>query len=445
MIPEHVFIPTKQRRRCIRAVCRRFVLSNFNTKMHMKKLLATSVMLFSASLAALAANAYFIGTCDKDALGYKAGEKMKFSLRIQDDKGNIVEGQKFNWMRRGDDGITKSGTAVSGKEPVVIEASIDVPGFVRITATPVDENGKKAKGFDLFDGGACADFDKIVQITPEPADFDAFWKRQLSYLDKVPMKCDRKEIPSKVKGYKTYELTLDCVGKPAKAYLSIPENAKAKSLPIEMFVHGYGVSRINPAYRPNAISLTVARHSYELGQSDDYYKQKKIELSGFGLRAKNNKNPENNYFRDMLLRDIRALQYVKTLPEWNGKNISVSGGSMGGFQSIFVAMLDQDVTKCRPNVPWMCNLNGKAEGKQRALFAPEYIPEVLYFDSTNAIKRVKCRVEISARLGDYVCPPSGVTILFNNANKNTTLDFAQNGTHPYRSPWKKNPVYKKSK
>ena len=445
MIPEHVFIPTKQRRRCIRAVCRRFVLSNFNTKMHMKKLLATSVMLFSASLAALAANAYFIGSCDKDALGYKAGEKMKFSLRIQDDKGNIVEGQKFNWMRRGDDGITKSGTAVSGKEPVVIETSIDVPGFVRITATPVDENGKKAKGFDLFDGGACADFDKIVQITPEPADFDAFWKRQLSYLDKVPMKCDRKEIPSKVKGYKTYELTLDCVGKPAKAYLSIPENAKAKSLPIEMFVHGYGVSRINPAYRPNAISLTVARHSYELGQSDDYYKQKKIELSGFGLRAKNNKNPENNYFRDMLLRDIRALQYVKTLPEWNGKNISVSGGSMGGFQSIFVAMLDQDVTKCRPNVPWMCNLNGKAEGKQRALFAPEYIPEVLYFDSTNAIKRVKCRVEISARLGDYVCPPSGVTILFNNANKNTTLDFAQNGTHPYRSPWKKNPVYKKSK
>ena len=402
-------------------------------------------MLFSASLAALAANAYFIGTCDKDALGYKAGEKMKFSLRIQDDKGNIVEGQKFNWMRRGDDGITKSGTAVSGKEPVVIETSIDVAGFVRITATPVDENGKKEKGFDLFDGGACADFDKIVQITPEPADFDAFWKRQLSYLDKVPMKCDRKEIPSKVKGYKTYELTLDCVGKPAKAYLSIPENAKAKSLPIEMFVHGYGVSRINPAYRPNAISLTVARHSYELGQSDDYYKQKKIELSGFGLRAKNNKNPENNYFRDMLLRDIRALQYVKTLPEWNGKNISVSGGSMGGFQSIFVAMLDQDVTKCRPNVPWMCNLNGKAEGKQRALFAPEYIPEVLYFDSTNAIKRVKCRVEISARLGDYVCPPSGVTILFNNANKNTTLDFAQNGTHPYRSPWKKNPVYKKSK
>lgn len=401
-------------------------------------------MLFSASLAALAANAYFIGSCDKDALDYKAGEKMKFSLRIQDDKGNIVEGQKFNWMRRGDDGITKSGTAVSGKEPVVIEASIDVPGFVRITATPVDENGKKAKGFDLFDGGACADFDKIVQITPEPADFDAFWKRQLSYLDKVPMKCTVAEV-FLVRGFRTYILTLDCVGKPAKAYLTIPEGAKAKSLPLAVFFRGYGIGRIYPNFDRSCISLSIARHSYELGRDDGYYRKQAEVLCNFGMKASENKNPENSYFRDMLLRDIRALQYVKTLPEWNGKNISVSGGSMGGFQSIFVAMLDQDVTKCSPNVPWMCNLNGKAEGKQRALFAPEYIPEVLYFDSTNAIKRVKCRVEISARLGDYVCPPSGVTILFNNANKNTTLDFAQNGTHPYRSPWKKNPVYKKSK
>lgn len=401
-------------------------------------------MLFSASLAALAANAYFIGSCDKDALGYKAGEKMKFSLQIQDDKGNIVEGQKFNWMRRGDDGITKSGTAVSGKEPVVIEASIDVPGFVRITATPVDENGKKAKGFDLYDGGACADFDKIVQITPEPADFDAFWKRQLSYLDKVPMKCTVAEV-FLVRGFRTYILTLDCVGKPAKAYLTIPEGAKAKSLPLAVFFRGYGIGRIYPNFDRSCISLSIARHSYELGRDDGYYRKQAEVLRNFGMKASENKNPENSYFRDMLLRDIRALQYVKTLPEWDGKTINVSGGSMGGFQSIFVAMLDQDVTKCRPNVPWMCNLNGKAEGKQRALFAPEYIPEVLYFDSTNAIKRVKCRVEISARLGDYVCPPSGVTILFNNANKNTTLDFAQNGTHPYRSPWKKNPVYKKSK
>ncbi len=411
----------------------------------MKKTISSMLMLFVAAAASMAANSYFIGSCDKDALGYKPGENMKFSLHIQNDKGELVEGQKVKWMRRGDDGITKSGTAVSGKEPIVIETSIDMPGFVRITVTPVDDNGKRVKNIDLYDGGACADFDKIVQKTVEPNDFDAFWAKQLSYLKKVPLKCEKKEIKGK-DGYKTYDLTIDCVGKPAKAYLTYPDGALPKSLPLNVLVHGYGVSRINPVYNPSAISLSIARHSYELGQSDEYYKQKKIELSGFGLKAKDNKNPENNYFRDMILRDIRAIEYAKTLPQWNGKDIRISGGSMGGFQSIFVSYLDKDITECTAYVPWMCNLNGQNEGRQPALFKPEYIPEVLYFDSTNAIKRVKCPVKIFARLGDYVCPPSGVTILFNNSNaKKTDLEFFQNGTHPYSSPWKDNPSYKRSK
>lgn len=51
-------------------------------------------------------------------------------------------------------------------------------------------------------------------------------------------------------------------------------------------------------------------------------------MRGFGLNAE--KNPENNYFKFMILRDLRAIEYAKTLPEWNGKDITVSGGSMGG-------------------------------------------------------------------------------------------------------------------
>ncbi len=401
-------------------------------------------MFVVATVVAVAAKQpYFIGTCDKDALEYKLGETMKFSINLVDKDGKIIEGQKLNWRRQGDDGKTMTGSAVSSKEPLMIETSINTAGFVRITVTPVDDNGKRIKDMDLYEGGACADFKNLKQVTPEPADFDAFWAKQLVALDKVPMNVDRKEIEGK-KGFKVYELTIDCVGKPAKAYLSIPENAKEKSLPIRMFVHGYGVSRINPPYDAKAVCLSVARHSYKLGQSDEYYKEQKIILNRFGLDKKINQNPENNYFKFMILRDIRALQYAKTLPEWDRKSITVQGGSMGGFQSIFVAALDKDVTLCCPNVPWMCNLNGVAEGKQKALFAPQYTPEILYFDSTNAAKRVKCPMQITARLGDYVCPPSGVVILYNNTPK-ASLEFSQNGTHSYRTPWDKNPIYKISK
>ena len=139
----------------------------------------------------------------------------------------------------------------------------------------------------------------------------------------------------------------------------------------------------------------------------------------------------------MLLRDIRAIQYAKTLPEWDGKNIKVSGGSMGAFQSIFVAMLDQDITYCDVFIPWLSNVNGEAEGRMKSICLPEYVPALLYYDISNAI--------ISARLGDYECPPSGIAVLFRNAKGRMVLDFSQNGTHGYSSPWSGNPVYRKSK
>ncbi len=410
----------------------------------MKKIL-TSFLLITLTCVSLfaAKQPYFIGSCDKDALAYKVGEQMKFAINLVDKDGNIIEGQKLKWEVRKDGGAMESGYAVSAKAPLEIKTSMDKAGFVWVKVVPVNEKGNYIKTMDKFEGGACADFDNIKQITPEPEDFDAFWEKQLSALDKVPMNCERKSAPTQ-KGFKTYILTIDCVGKPTKAYLTIPENAKEKSLPIIIRYHGYGVSRIPPIYTPDAITFSVARHSYELGKPAKYYEEQKKLLKGFGLRKENNLDPEQNYFKFMILRDVRALQYAKTLPEWNGKDITVRGGSMGGFQSIFVAALDKDVTLCLPNIPWMCNLNAKAEKKQNALFQPDYIPQILYFDSTNAAKRVKCKMEITARLGDYVCPPSGVTILYHNA-PNATLTFYQNGTHPYTSPWKDNPSFVRNK
>jgi len=398
-----------------------------------------------AAAAAFAGNSYFGGTSDKDALKYKVGEPMKFSITYYNDKGEVVEGQKLKWFCDGDDGKKSSGEAVSAKTPLVITTSASRPGFTHVVVTPVDDAGKQTVNSDKYEGGAGAEIEKLTQSAPEPEDFDEFWKKQLKALAQVPMNAKVKPVESKDPSLNVFELTLDCVGKPAKAYLTIPKNAAKKSLPIAMYVHGYGVGRIAPVYGKGVISLTVARHSYELGQNDEYYKQQKKLLEGFGMRAKDNASPEDNYFKFMILRDLRALQYAKSLPEWNGKTITVQGGSMGGFQSIFVAALDRSVTLCRPNVPWMCNLNGKAAGYLDARFRPEYLPTVNYFDSVNAIKRVRCPVEINARLGDYVCPPSGISILYNNCSAPVKLTFEQNGTHGYSSISKNTQVYKISK
>ncbi len=39
---------------------------------------------------------------------------------------------------------------------------------------------------------------------------------------------------------------------------------------------------------------------------------------------------EQSYFLNMYLRDSRALDYVLNRPDWDGKTIVPTGGSMGG-------------------------------------------------------------------------------------------------------------------
>jgi len=411
----------------------------------MNKKLFTSLLFAFAAFAASAANSYFVGSCDRDALAYKVGEPMKFSINCFGADGKPAEGVKLAWTCAGDDGKKSDGSAVSSKKPLEISTSVSRPGFVRVIVTAVDDEGKPLHGFDKYEGGAGADVSKLAASSSEPADFDAFWRKQLDALAKVPMNAQVKPLKSGNAAFNLYELTLDCVGKPAKAYMSIPKDAAKKSLPLSIFVSGYGVSRIKPPYTKGAISISVARHSYELGQSDEYYKEQKKILGKFGLLAKDNADPENCYFKFMILRDIRAIQYAKTLPEWNGKDITVHGGSMGGFQSLFIAALDKDITKCDARIPWMCNLGGAAAGYQDSYFRPEFTPSILYFDSTNAAKRIKCPVDILARLGDYCCPPSGIMMLYNSLKCPAKIIFEQNGTHGRSSAAKGCSTYKLSK
>ena len=55
-----------------------------------------------------------------------------------------------------------------------------------------------------------------------------------------------------------------------------------------------------------------------------------------------------------------------------------------------------------------------------------------YYDTVNHIKRAKCPLEIPrAGLGDYICPPSGVTILYNNAPNAKRINYVQGSTHSF--------------
>ena len=52
----------------------------------------------------------------------------------------------------------------------------------------------------------------------------------------------------------------------------------------------------------------------------------------YAFDPEQNKDPEVAYFNGMVLRVKRALQYLKTLKGWNGKDLYASGGVKAVFR-----------------------------------------------------------------------------------------------------------------
>ena len=72
---------------------------------------------------------------------------------------------------------------------------------------------------------------------------------------------------------------------------------------------------------------------------------------------------QKNYFPDMFRRAYRALQFIKSLPEWDHRTLIVRGGSQGGGQALVAAGLDPQVTLCIALIPALCDHGGNQAGR----------------------------------------------------------------------------------
>lgn len=393
--------------------------------------------------AALAAEFSIRGTTDKEVAIYKPGEKMVFTLRVLDGE-KPVAGKMIKWTRTGDDGKTEKGEGVVPENGLAVATSLEKPGFVRIQAHAFGEDGKPLQGFTggwgpsktgniFFDGGACVDPEKL-QPVDEPKDFDVFWKSAKDKLAQVPLKAELKEVQTKNTKVKVYAVSVDCAGpRPVTGYLSIPVNAKERSVPAIASFHGYGVNKHNPPgwLNEGAIVFDVNAHGMELGREDAYYVQLQKELASYCFKNNENEDREKTYYFGMALRVMRALEYLKSRPEWNGKDLQSNGGSQGGLQGLWGAALDSQVTSASIWSPWSCDFGGITLGRQRG-WRPDYKEALNYYDPVFHAKRIKGAVNLIALYGDYTCPPSSVWIVYNQVpHDNKRMEVKQGGTHSY--------------
>ena len=445
------------------------------------KHIALTVLAACAALASFAHaealdKAWLKGTTDKAPISYKPGETMVFTIEPQGVRGEIPAGAYFlKWERSGDDGVSEKGSEPFTGKPFVYKTRIAKPGFVRLYAEVVDASGRpfmrrprrfpgdpntpegrralkrlrREKKKVFFDGGAGADIDTLRQAAPEPTDFDAFWARQKAELAKVPFNAKRVEVPCANPDVRIYAVSVDCTGgMPVTGYLSIPKAAeKGKKYGVHIATPGYGVGeQFAPRHpSPDAIQFKINAHGFllrEFGGTDEYYRTygDKIMSNGhtYAFDPQQNANPETSYMRGMILRLIRAIQYVKSFPEWDGKNLHVTGGSQGGAFAIWGAGCGEGVTYVSSAITGFCDLGAERAGRLRGEWPKIKFVEALgYFDPVNFAKRVPttCRVEIPrAGLGDYTCPPSGIAILWNTLKCPRSILWMQGSEHGYIPP-----------
>lgn len=364
-------------------------------------------------------NCTVTGTADHRNAEYKPGEEMVFTFRVFNN--GRPSGGRLKVIRSGDDGKTKTDIReVKNGKPCVIRTSLDQPGFVMVKAILLDSNGKPARyrtRRDIQYGlGAGVKADTLKQGVPEPANFDAYWAKEKKKLSAVPLKVLKRQLLKETAVSNIYDVKIACAGnRPVSGYLSIPQKAKTASLPLYIHYDGYSVRSAQIVESSDAINFFVNAHGIENNRNKAYYRKLvRGELRSYGFRKEDNLKPETCYFNNMILRDLRALEYARTLPEWNGKDIRIFGGSQGAFQAIAVAGLSKGITSCDIRIPWFCDLGGVKIGRIRG-WRPDYAPGLDYFDTVNFAKRVKCSVNITAAgLSDWVCPPSGVWVLYNN-------------------------------
>jgi cephalosporin-C deacetylase-like acetyl esterase/lysophospholipase L1-like esterase len=313
------------------------------------------------------------------------------------------------------------GTIRPGK-PSTIEAKLDEPGMVYVEVT---ENTAGAKPRAL---GAAVAPEKIGPAIPAPKDFDAFWAAKIKLLRSVPANPELTSRPSDKDGVDFAILKMDHVeGKHVWGQVARPHDPPGnkqgkKKYPglvlLQWASAPYPLQKswVTDRAAEGWLAVNIEPHDVMPDQPKEYYDALPAALKSYNTIE--TRNRDKNYFLYMYLADIRAIDYLSTRPDWDGKTLVVMGTSMGGQQSLCAAGLHPKVTAMLVNVPAGADANGTAHGRTIGypnwdFNDPQSLKTAEYFDTVNCAARVKVPSLVSMGFIDTATPPVGIWAAFN--------------------------------
>ena len=303
------------------------------------------------------------------------------------------------------------GAAAAARGPAGQAVPAAAPGR---DAAPRFGGGNAGRNNGLYAIGAAVAPTRIGLSTPRPDDFDAFWDSKLAAQTKVPINPFLTPVQTNVPGVEMSIFVLDALGSQAHGYLAKP--AKEGKFPALIRLQYAGVYALNVAANAQRAAegwLVVNVDSHDKLPSDPSGNVPR------DYQTIGNTDREKSYFLNVYLRDSRALDYLLTRPDWDGKTIVLTGASMGGQQSLALAGLrPEKITAVLACVPAGADTNGNLHGR-RAGYPnwpsdnPDAMRTALYFDTVNFASRIKAPVLAGIGFIDTTSPPAGVWTALN--------------------------------
>lgn len=360
---------------------------------------------------------------DKPGWVYSVGEKVEFIVSVtQSGRPVPVENVRFFVKEEKMDPIQEGPLVLKEGKATIAASGMKTPGFLRceVFATV---GGKEYRGL----GTAAFEPEKIQPTVNMPEDFEAFWNNGKAELAKVPMDPKMIHIPERsTEAVDVYHVNFQNI-RNSRIYgvLTVPKGGE--KYPAILQVPGAGIrpysGDLAKAAR-GAIVLQIGIHGIPIDMAPEVY----ANLSSGALNGYWNFNVSDKdlyYYKRVYLGCIRAVDFLVSLPEYDGENLAVQGGSQGGALSIITAALDPRIKYLASMYPAMSDMTGYLNGRAGGwphIFAgnnlayfnyPDAIETIGYYDVVNFARILKTPGFYSWGYNDDTCPPTSYYSAYN--------------------------------
>ena len=355
---------------------------------------------------------------------YASGERVGWTMTFPSAPSGAPHNYTYVIKRNGGD-VLSTGVIDLSRGSGRIETRLSEPSMLVVEVKPgvadptFGTRGTGGPGRVLL--GAAVDPSGIHAAEAKPADFDDFWDAKLQVVNAIAMNPVVTPGESGRSGVEWSTIRLNNInGAHVHGQLAKPaREGKFPALLIYQWAsppYPLQKSWVTDRAAEGWIALNIEPHDVPPDMPQAFYDALPTLIKSYHLIGQRSR--DDSHFLQMYLGAYRAIEYMATRPDWDGRTIVVMGTSMGGQQSFAAAGLNPRVTALIVNVPSGADVTATLHGRGSSypnwnVSRADVRETARYFDTANFADHITARSLVAMGFIDDVATPAGIWSVFN--------------------------------